>query len=494
MIKQRSKYALIIFSGLLIMALALSGCASPAAARMADAGMGQSPMDIPTMSPAEVEKLPAEQPGLGTPTVQYTLKTGISTGKMTFTGAGGSIDGVVDPDLKANPGDIVEITLLDGDGVTHDLTVPDLGVKSLQVKGKDATAKIKFKAEKPGTYAYYCTLPGHRQAGMEGKIIVGGASADQAAAGPTAASIVRDASDLPAPLENRGPQKVRVDLETVEVEGQLAKGVSYTYWTFNGKVPGPFIRVRVGDQVEVHLKNAASSKMAHSVDFHAVTGPGGGAVFTQTAPGQETSFTFTPQNPGLFVYHCATPSVAQHIASGMYGLILVEPAGGLPPVDHEFYVMQGEMYTAGAYGQAGHQDFDNQKMLDEEPEYYVFNGAVGALTDQHPLKAKVGETVRIYFGVGGPNETSSFHVIGEVFDRVYELGSLTSQPLTDVQTVLVPTGGAVMVEFQLQAPGRYILVDHSLARMERGLSGYLIVEGPQAPEVIQGTVPPGSGN
>lgn len=307
-------------------------------------------------------------------------------------------------------------------------------------------------------------------------------------------SISRAPDDLPAPLNRSAPDEVYVDLETVEVTGRLADGSSYTYWTFNGKVPGPFIRVRVGDTVRVTLKNADSSTMVHSVDFHAVTGPGGGAVATQTQPGGETSFTFKALNPGLFVYHCATPMVAQHIANGMYGLILVEPDGGLPPVDREFYVMQGEIYTAEPFTQQGVKTFDLEKLLDESPEYFVLNGSVGALTVDHPLKARVGETVRIFFGVGGPNFTSSFHVIGEIFDRVYELASVTSPPLTDVQTTLVPTGGAAMVEFKVEVPGRYILVDHSLTRLERGLAGYLVVEGPDAPEIFSGDSTGGSGH
>jgi nitrite reductase (NO-forming) len=234
--------------------------------------------------------------------------------------------------------------------------------------------------------------------------------------------------------------------------------------------------------------------MPHSVDFHAVTGPGGGAVFTSSAPGQETAFTFKPLNPGLYVYHCATPMVALHIANGMYGLILVEPEGGLPPVDREFYVMQGEVYTSGSFGDHGAMTADVQKLLDEQPDYYIVNGAVNALTTQHPLKAEVGETVRIYYGVGGPNKTAAFHVIGEIFDRAYELASLTSPPLTNVQTVLVPPGGAAMVEFGLEVPGRYILVDHALSRLQRGLAGYLEVEGPDAPEIFSGTPMPGSGH
>ena len=310
----------------------------------------------------------------------------------------------------------------------------------------------------------------------------------------TGVDIVRDPIDLPAPLEAREPQTIRVDLEAIEVEGQLADGTTFTYWTFNGAVPGPFIRVSVGDTLEVHMKNSTSSTMNHSVDFHAVTGPGGGAVMTQTEPGKETMFTAKAINPGLFVYHCATPMVANHISNGMYGLILVEPEGGLPPVDREFYVMQGDIYTTGAYGEQGKQTTDVTKLLNEDPEYIVFNGAVGSLTTQKPLKANVGETVRIFFGVGGPNLTSSFHVIGEIFDRVYDQASLTAAPLTDVQTTLVPPGGATMVEFHLEVPGRYILVDHALSRLQRGLAGFLIVEGPANPEIFNGTPMPGSGH
>lgn len=307
------------------------------------------------------------------------------------------------------------------------------------------------------------------------------------------ADIIREPSDLPGPIGAREPQVVRIDLEATEVIGQLADGTTYTYWTFNNQVPGPFFRVRIGDTIEVHMKNSGSSTMNHSVDFHAVTGPGGGAVMTQTKPGEETVFTAKALNAGLYVYHCATPMVADHISNGMYGLILVEPEGGLPPVDREFYVMQGELYTAGAFGEQGHQMGDTTKLLNEDPEYFVFNGAVNALV-QKPLKANVGESVRIYFGVGGPNFTSSFHVIGEIFDRVYDQASITGAPLTDVQTTLVPPGGATMVEFNVEVPGNFILVDHALSRLQRGLAGYLVVEGDPNPEIINGTPSSGSGH
>jgi nitrite reductase (NO-forming) len=276
-------------------------------------------------------------------------------------------------------------------------------------------------------------------------------------------------------------------MTTKEVNGKLADGTTYRYMTFDGQVPGPMIRVRVGDTVDLHLKNDATNQLPHSIDLHAVTGPGGGAVFTQILPGEESSFTFQALQPGLYVYHCATASIGHHIASGMYGLILVEPVGGLPPVDREFYIMQGELYTVQPFGTQGHVDFSHEKMLDEKADYFMFNGAAGALTmDENAMRTNVGDTVRIYFGVGGPNAISSFHLIGEIFDRVYDQASLTSAPLTDVQTTLVPPGGATMVEFKMDVPGRYILVDHALSRLERGLAGYLYAEGAENPTVFHG--------
>lgn len=294
-------------------------------------------------------------------------------------------------------------------------------------------------------------------------------------AGPI--SIVRDPSDLPAAVGNRGPRRVKVDLETIEVTGKLNDGATYRFWTFNGKVPGPFVRVRVGDIVEVHLKNRDDSTMMHNVDFHAVLGPGGGAKATEAGAGETRGFEFKAMHPGLFVYHCAVMPAAQHISNGMYGLILVEPEGGLPKVDHEFYVMQGELYTKNKFGAKGEQQEDYDKLINERPEYFTFNGSVGALTVEKPLKAKVGDTSRVFFGVGGPNFSSSFHIIGTVFGRVYPYASLTSTPLTDVQTVTVAPGGAVVVELKTPVPGKFILVDHSLSRVEKGLAGILQVEG-----------------
>lgn len=296
--------------------------------------------------------------------------------------------------------------------------------------------------------------------------------------------IAHDPADVPPPIGPREPQTIRVDLETMEVEAHLDANSTFRFWTFNGRVPGPFIRVRVGDTAECYFKNAEDSWMAHNVDFHAATGPGGGAVLTTAMPGEEFAFRFKALNPGLYVYHCAVPPVALHIANGMYGMILVEPEEGLAPVDREFYVMQGEIYTEEPFGTAGLLTESYDKLINERPEYFVFNGHVGALTEHFPLKANVGETVRIFFGVGGPNFTSSFHVIGEIFDRVYQHASLTSPPLTNVQTVSVAPGGAAVVEFICEVPGRFVLVDHALSRAERGLAGFLIVEGEEQPDIF----------
>lgn len=286
-------------------------------------------------------------------------------------------------------------------------------------------------------------------------------------------------------IARTGPAKVLVELETVERRDRLADGVEYRFWTFDGSVPGPFIRVRVGDIIQLRLTNRADSEFAHSIDLHAVTGPGGGAVATQVAPGQTGGFTWKALNPGLYVYHCATPHVGTHVANGMYGLILVEPEGGLPAVDREYYVMQGEFYTAAKPKAGTLRLFAHDKALSEQPDYVVFNGQVGALEGERALRAQVGETVRLYVGNGGPNLISSFHVIGEIFDTVYAEGAMGSPPKRNIQTTLIPAGGAAIVEFRVEVPGTYRLVDHSLFRaMDKGATAELIVTGAEAPGIF----------
>jgi nitrite reductase (NO-forming) len=295
---------------------------------------------------------------------------------------------------------------------------------------------------------------------------------------------------VPSAIQRSGPARVLVELETTEQKGTLASGVEYTFWTFGGTVPGPLLRVRAGDTVQIKLTNARTAHNAHSIDLHAVTGPGGGAAVTQIMPGEEGVFEWKALNPGLYVYHCATPHVPIHIANGMYGMVLVEPAGGLPRVDREYYVMQGEFYTKGRTMTPGLQPFDADKARDERPEYVLFNGRMGALMEDGALKAKTGETVRLYVGNGGPNLVSSFHVIGEIFDRVYAEAAIGGDLKRNVQTTLVPAGGAAIVEFKVEMPGRFLLVDHSISRaMDKGALGSLVVSGDDRPDIFRALSP-----
>lgn len=304
--------------------------------------------------------------------------------------------------------------------------------------------------------------------------------------------IARDPGDIPPPILRGATSTVHIELVAQEVVSQMAPGVYVNYWTFDGTVPGPFLRVREGDTVVLTLRNHPTSLHHHSIDLHAVTGPGGGAAATMVAPGESKTITFKALHPGIFVYHCAYPNVANHMAHGMYGLILVEPMAGMLPVDKEFYVMQGEFYTAGALGRKGLQLFDAQAMLDGKPQYVVFNGRTEALT--HTLQAQVGQTVRMYVGNGGVNLVSSFHLIGEMFDRVFREGDLLSAPARSVQTTLVPAGGAAAVDVVLDYPGNYVLVDHALSRLDRGAWGVLQVAGPENKEIFDGIVEHGGGH
>jgi nitrite reductase (NO-forming) len=433
---------------------------------------------------------------------QYKLSTGMAGGKMVFLDA----QGKPLTELRADVGETVEIVASSGEGAEHDFVIPDLQVHSKNFNAGTGPVVVRFKATRPGKFTFICSVPGHRQIGMEGVLEVTGkaVAVNAAAATPVAAtsaapkaaaaapaiattalapaaknavSIAMDPTAVPKPLGTRAPQLVKYRIDTVELDGKLDDGTTFTYWTFDRKVPGPMLRVKKGDTVELTLANDKSSKMVHSIDLHAVTGGYGGGGDTQVPPGQSKTIRFQALNPGLYVYHCATASVPHHISAGMYGLILVEPEAGLPPVDREFYVMQGDLYTKHAAGTKGHHVYSEDRASDELPTFYTFNGAVGALTKEFKMAAKVGETVRVYFGVGGPNKVSSFHVIGEIFDKVYSEGSPTGLK-TDVQTTLVAPGGATIVDFKLNYPGKYLLVDHALSRVGKGLVASLDVTGP----------------
>ncbi|MGR9088153.1 MAG: multicopper oxidase domain-containing protein [Gammaproteobacteria bacterium] len=319
--------------------------------------------------------------------------------------------------------------------------------------------------------------------------------------------IGRKADDLPPPIDRKKSKTVRIELYTEELIAEMMSGVTYQYWTYNGKVPGPFLRVREGDLVDIHLSHGkpgsaghghdhgrdeqgsdaheASGHATHSIDLHAVVGPGGGAPLMQVEQGEEKSFRFKASHPGIYVYHCASPHVPTHVANGMYGMILVEPKVGLAKADREFYLMQGDFYTSGRYGDTGLQAFSKEKLLTEKPEYFLFNGRVGALNGGRALRAKTGEKIRMFVGVGS-HLASNFHIIGEIFDNLYPEGAILNAPLKNVQTTVIAPGSAVMIEFTAQVPGTYLLVDHSLTRaFDKGALAELVVEGPERPELYQ---------
>ncbi len=296
------------------------------------------------------------------------------------------------------------------------------------------------------------------------------------------------APSVPPPIPARGPETLKlvfaVSEKDVVIDPTPSRATTFHAWTFDGAVPGPFVRARVGDTLEFHLVNPASSRMAHNVDFHAVNGPGGGSVVTLTPPGRERAARFKLLNPGLYVSHCAAPPVSWHIAHGMYGLMYVQPRTPLPPADREFYVMEGEYYTKRPFGTPGMQLFDPKAVARERPSYVVFNGSVGSMDEQHPLEARVGDRVRLFFGNAGPNLVSSLHVLGAVFDRVWDDGA-TNAPMENVGVVAVPAAGTAIADFTPREPGNYYIVDHSMARMDKGAVAVLHVTGKGDPSIYE---------
>lgn len=297
------------------------------------------------------------------------------------------------------------------------------------------------------------------------------------------ADIGRDPNDVPPPTGRTERTTVNISIAAKEVIAEVAPGISFNYWTYDGTVPGPMERVRVGDTVDLTLTNDPTSLHPHNIDLHAVTGPGGGASLTNVKPGESKSFRWLAMSPGLYVYHCATSNVSTHNSHGQYGLILVEPEGGLSPVDKEFYLTQGELYTMGGIGKAGMVAFDSQGLVDGDATYVTFNGKI----EQAPrMKAQTGDRIRMYVGNGGVNLISSFHVIGEIFDVVYPEGAMGdgSSILKNVQTTAVLPGGSAIVEFTVDVPGKYLVVDHALARMNKGAWAVLEVTGAARPDIF----------
>jgi nitrite reductase (NO-forming) len=428
--------------------------------------------------------------------------------------------------LEAPAGSKVILTLVNEGMLEHDWEAPELKVNDLTVisapegmsnrmterlaeaqdtgfayAGAPAGTEmvVSFTVTEPGAYEMLCIVPGHAQAGMTGTFNVLTAEGEVVAAAPAqhhdghivvnqGAGTPYDAPRLPnpvvaPPVGDREPTTIKQEIFIKEVIGYLDEGVAFEFWTFDGTVPGPMLRARVGDTIELTLTNPPESKATHNIDLHSVTGQGGGAEASLVAPGESATFKFKAMNPGVFVYHCAVAPIPHHISAGMYGLMVVEPEGGLPPVDKEFYVMQGDIYLDGHRTDKGLREFSMDKMLDERPDYVVLNGAVGSIAGDRAFKVNVGDTVRIFYGVGGPNLVSSFHIIGEIFDRVMVEGA--TEWSTNIQTTLVPAGGATIVEFTAEVPSTLMMVDHSLGRLHKGCVGMIEVEGPENPEIFE---------
>lgn len=405
-------------------------------------------------------------------------------GKFTFTfeaylsgyiGVGGDIDGLVNPVLQVDEYSEVTIILLAGDSRRHDFVIDEL-IQSGEVDPDENVNSLTFTffVEGIGSHTYYCSVTGH-YATMNGIFNVGDSANLPGAAIGLDNNVIKKPNEIPDAVGDRAAQDIEITLVTKEVNAKLDDGTSFTFWTFNGTVPGPMIRVRIGDNVTINLQNEATSNFTHSVDFHAVNANGGGAAATQAAPGTTESFWFIPEWEGAFVYHCASPHIPTHISKGMYGAISVEPAAGLDVVDYEFYVGQSEIYTEYPKGTQGHQTFSGPKQLTETPDYVIFNGQVNALTQPgYTLNVTNATTVRIFFAVGGPNVASNFHLIGGVWDRVYYEMNWTEPNMINAETIVVAPGSVVAVEVDITRLGTFILVDHALTRtFDKGSLGFL---------------------
>jgi len=304
---------------------------------------------------------------------------------------------------------------------------------------------------------------------------------------PTVDRVAADPTAIPDPIDRSEPATVEAELTTREVTAEIEPGVSFEYMTFDGQIPGPMLRARVGDTVDLTVTNAEDNRMPHNVDLHAVRGPGGGAEATTVAPGESERIRFKVTYPGAFIYHCAVANLDYHISSGMFGIILVEPEDGLPEVDHEFYLGQHEVYTDGEAGQEGHHTFDMGAMAREEPTYVLINGEQYAITPDNygAMAAETGETARVYYCVGGPNLASSFHPIGSVWDELYPQGGLGGRPQRNIQTTPVQPGSTAIATMHYPVPGPIKLVDHALSRVARkGAMAVIGVEGEENPEIF----------
>jgi nitrite reductase (NO-forming) len=301
-------------------------------------------------------------------------------------------------------------------------------------------------------------------------------------------TVAADATKVPPPITRDHSVHHEIEVVAREIEAAMDSGTRFTFMTWDGQVPGPMIRVRQDDTVTLTVTNAKGNTWPHNLDMHAIYGTGGGSAATMVAPGRSATERFKCAYPGAFIYHCAVATLDEHISRGMFGMIVVEPHDGLPMVDREFYLGQHEVYTKQPFGTGGVLDFDYDAMVREEPTYVLFNAAVDGYTPDRfgSLQAKVGETIRVFMVCGGPNLTSSFHPIGNVWSRCWPQGALANAPTRYVQTQPVAPGSCLVGDMELPVPETIKLVDHALTRVaHQGLLATIEVAGPENPEVFR---------
>jgi nitrite reductase (NO-forming) len=359
--------------------------------------------------------------------------------------------------------------------IVHDVTFPD-GTKITAQAGETATGSVAIPAE---GISFLCSIPGHADAGMKGSVTVKGsaaASSGDSHGGPAPALDVQPDPNAPAPLRHdpTAPAVLDGDVHDIDLVIEertmtVAPGFVVAVWTFGGTVPGPVIRVRLGDLVRIHLKNPSTNKLPHSVDFHSSLVAWNGPM-TSINPGEEKLYEFRAKYAGVWMYHCGTAPALHHIANGMYGMIIVEPKGGLAPVEQEYALVQSEWYL-GEQGQP--VSLTKAAAGAPSPDFVVFNGVADQYKDG-PIEIPVGKRIRVFLLDAGPNIDSSFHIVGTIFSRVIkegvELAPDNAGGWGSQAVDLSPAQGAI-VEFEMADDGLYPIVTHAFNFVGRGALG-----------------------
>jgi nitrite reductase (NO-forming) len=330
--------------------------------------------------------------------------------------------------------------------------------------------------------AAWCTIAGHKQAGMSLAIVVTGGATAGASSAPSAApatdqSAKIDAAAMPAhEWTGRSPilpaasgRKIHeVSFDAMESIIEVAPGVTQEMWTFNGTAPGPVLRGEIGDTFRITLTN--KGKMGHSIDFHASKVAWSDEMRT-IQPGESLIYEFKAQFAGAFMYHCGTAPALHHIGNGMFGVIIINPPN-LPAVEEEFFVTQSELYL-GPQGQPG----DLTKMVNEQWDAVVFNGYFNQYKFS-PIKVLPGKRYRMWVLNDGPSENSAFHIVGTIFDTVYKEGAYLLRPNAthggSQALDLQPSQGG-FVEFTFAEDGLYPFVTHKFANVGKGALGFFVV-------------------